>query len=88
MTALIVTPSRDRGWVRALTTLRARGVAAVVVLLDARSYQLAASGRTETEADRLMTPAQEQRAIRFALAEYGIRTYEVHAGDSLGTVLA
>jgi hypothetical protein len=32
--------------------------------------------------------AQEQRALRFALAEYSIKTYEVHAGDSLGAVLA
>ena len=34
MTAVIVTPSRDRGWVRTLTSLRSRGVAAAVVVLD------------------------------------------------------
>ena len=32
--------------------------------------------------------AQEQRALRFALAEYDVKTYEVHAGDNLGAVLA
>ena len=30
----------------------------------------------------------EQRALRFALAEYDLKTYEVSAGDNLGAVLA
>jgi hypothetical protein len=32
--------------------------------------------------------AQEQRALRFALAEYDLKVYEVRAGDNLGAVLA
>ena len=31
---------------------------------------------------------QEQRALRFALAEYDLKSYEVHAGDNLAAVLA
>ncbi len=87
MTAVVVTPSRDRHWVRALTPLRGRGVTSVVVALDAASYEHV--GRRPREDDEeASAEAQEQRALRFALAEYGIKTYEVHAGDSLGAVLA
>jgi uncharacterized protein (DUF58 family) len=87
MTAVVVTPSRERRWVRALTSLRSRGVAAAVVAVAAGSYD--ASYRShrppESEADAV---AQEQRALRFALAEYDVKTYEIHAGDNLGAVLA
>jgi hypothetical protein len=87
MTAVVVTPSRDRHWVRALTPLRGRGVNSVVVALDAASYEHQGR-RTRDNEEEASGAAQEQRALRFALAEYGIKTYEVHAGDSLGAVLA
>jgi uncharacterized protein (DUF58 family) len=87
MTAVIITASRDRHWVRTLTSLRARGVAAAVVALDGASYENLGRGPRSgnTEADMA---AQEQRALRFALAEYDVKTYEVHAGDNLGAVLS
>jgi uncharacterized protein (DUF58 family) len=87
MTAVVVTASRERQWVRALTTLRARGVAAVVVALAATSYESAAE-QTLRDLPDTSQADQEQRALRFALAEYGIKTYEVHAGDNLAAVLA
>lgn len=87
MTAVIVTASRDRHWVRTLTSLRARGVAAAVVALDGASYEDLGRGRGSDHAEAGMA-AQEQRALRFALAEYDVKTYEVHAGDNLGAVLA
>ncbi len=87
MTAVVVTPSRDRHWVRALTPLRGRGVTSVVVALDGASYEHV-GGPVRREVEDTSPAAQEQRALRFALAEYGIKTYEVHAGDSLGAVLA
>lgn len=86
MTAVIVTPSRDRRWVRTLTSLRTRGVAAAVVGLDAESYEVAAHRRQRNEADE--DAGQEQRALRFALAEYDVKSYEVRAGDDLAAVLA
>ena len=87
MTAVIITASRERRWIRTLASLRARGVAAAVVALDAESYDLSGRGRrgADQEAD---LAEQEQRALRFALAEYDVKTYEVHAGDNLGAVLA
>jgi len=87
MTAVVVTASRERRWVRALTSLRARGVASAVIALDAASYDVAGSRRRSGEADADLA-SQEQRALRFALAEYDIKCHEVHAGDNLGAVLA
>ena len=87
MTAVLITPSRDRHWVRALTPLRGRGVTAVVVALDATSYDFFPH-RVPQDDPHAAQAEQEQRALRFALAEYGLKTYEVHAGDSLGAVLA
>ena len=86
MTAVVVTASRDRHWVRALTTLRARGVAAAVVTLDSASYAAAGRIRKRTESDE--AAGQEQRALRFALAEYDVKAYEVRAHDELGAVLS
>ena len=88
MTAVIVTPSRDRHWVRTLAGLRSRGVAAVVVALDGQSYDAAALDQPPEQTTGLEPAAQEQRALRFALAEYDLKVYEVRAGDNLGAVLA
>jgi Uncharacterized conserved protein (some members contain a von Willebrand factor type A (vWA) domain) len=88
MTAVIVTPSRDRHWVRTLTGLRGRGVAAVVVALDGQSYEIAAANVSPGDGTASERAAQEQRALRFALAEYDLKVYDVKAGDNLGAVLA
>ncbi len=103
MTAVVITPSQDRRWARALTGLRARGVAAVVISLDAASYERAVGqGAAENDAAAQKKPTstkerrhdggsergQEQRAMRFTLAEFDLKTYEVGAGDNLGAVLA
>jgi uncharacterized protein (DUF58 family) len=88
MTAVIVTPSRDRHWVRTLTGLRSRGVAAVVVALDGQSYEAATGDEPSSDKTGSEHAAQEQRALKFALAEYDLRVYDVRAGDNLGAVLA
>ena len=88
MTAVVVTPSDDRHWVRALAGLRGRGVAAVVVALDAASYERAGRSRRRGAPVEGEPESQEQRALHFALGEYDLKVCEVHAGDSLGTVLA
>jgi uncharacterized protein (DUF58 family) len=88
MTAVVVTPSHDRQWVRALTGLRARGVTAAVVSLNAPTYENVARKRPHGEDSEEDRAGQEQRALHFALAEYDLKTYEVRAGDNLGQVLA
>ncbi|MGH2456761.1 MAG: DUF58 domain-containing protein, partial [Candidatus Limnocylindria bacterium] len=77
MTLCMITGSTDREWVRALASLRRRGVGTLVVLLDRDSF----AGRDE-EASRA-----ELGAIRHALAEYDIRHYLLHAGDDLAEAL-
>ena len=58
MTLCIVTGSTDREWVRALASLRRRGVGTVVVLLDRNSYV----GRTDDEA---RVPSSARSATRW-----------------------
>ena len=96
MTAVIITASLDPAWVRPLAALRTRGVACVVVTVDAPAYAklaaeaLAAStGETvapDTEADEMA--AKRVRALRHALAEYELRSYSITPGVALGEVLA
>jgi len=88
MTAVVISASVDRNWVRALIGLRNRGVAAVVITLDALSYERASLPRHRQPEEPPADEGQEQRALHFALAEYDLKTCWVHAGDDLGTVLA
>lgn len=78
MTLCLVTGSTDREWVRALATLRRRGVGVTVVLLDRASFV----GRDDDES------RAELNAIRYALAEYDIGHRLVRSGDDLGEALA
>jgi hypothetical protein len=99
MTAVVITASLDPSWVRPLASLRTRGVACVVVTLDAAAYdRFAAQARSataggdtaepepDTEADELAT--KRARALRHALAEYELRTFAITPGRPLGEILA
>jgi len=77
MTLCLVTGSTDREWVRALASLRRRGIGTIVVLLDRFSFD----GRDDDES------RAELGAVRHALAEYGIAHHVVRSGDELTTVL-
>ena len=90
MTALIITPSTERDWIRPLTALRGRGVKVLLVLLDATAF---------TEHDRRMRrlPALDaeemdgrlraQRALLHALAEHDLSYSIIVPGRSLGEQL-
>jgi uncharacterized protein (DUF58 family) len=96
MTAVIITASLDPAWVRPLAALRTRGVACVVVTVDAPAYaKVAASAlaastgdsvQPDTEAEEMA--AKRMRALRHALAEYELRSYTITPGKALGEVLA
>jgi len=96
MTAVVITPSVDPAWVRVLATLRGRGVAAVVVLLDAPAFdRIAQQARAEATGEAWTpdpeledTATKRMRAIHHALAEYEIKTYTVVPGKPLGEVLS
>jgi uncharacterized protein (DUF58 family) len=80
MTALIITPSLDRDWVRPLTTLHARGVELEVILLDAPAF--AAQDRRDAGGDqpseeRIAAEQRSARALRHALAEHDLRWHTI-----------
>ncbi len=75
MTAVVVTPSRDRGWVRLLAGLRGRGIGCVVVLVDGTPGDAADGG------------VADLRAMRYALAEHEIRHHVVRPRRPLGEQL-
>jgi uncharacterized protein (DUF58 family) len=77
MTLCIVTGSTEREWVRALASLRRRGIGTIVVLLDRFSF----AGRDDEES------RAELAAVRHALAEYDIAHHILRSGDDLSTVL-
>lgn len=78
MTLCLVTGSTDRSWVRALSALRRRGVAALVILLDRASY-------IGVEPDA--RSRAELAAVRHALAEYGVEHRLVQRGDDIADAI-
>jgi hypothetical protein len=95
MTAVIITPSLDPSWVRPLAALRGRGVACVVLTLDAAAYDRAANPPAATVdgvAPRPPGPeddtAKRARALRHALAEYELAAFTITPGRPLGEILA
>ena len=100
MTAVVITSSRDRAWVRPLASLRTRGVACVVVLLDGPSFARLAEGSSSAGTAAVATsalagpglaalavPDQEARALRHALSEYDLPVHWVTAGRPLAEAL-
>ena len=98
MTAVVITAALDRGWIKALSTLRSRGVTSVVILLDVPEFEKAerierarAAGvpATEPESGSGGEPssAQQLRALRHALAEFDIRVHVVGPTTPLAAAL-
>jgi uncharacterized protein (DUF58 family) len=77
MTLCLVTGSTERDWIRALASLRRRGVGTVVVLIDRASFV----GRDDDESRAQLA------AARHALAEYDVTYHLVRAGDKLPDAL-
>jgi uncharacterized protein (DUF58 family) len=97
MTAVVITASLDRDWVKPLAALRSRGVACVVISLDIPAFER----REQEEAARkggslaaevplaeATSTAQQWRALRHALAEFDIAVYRVGPTTPLAEVLA
>ena len=83
MTALAITPSLERDWIRPLVTLRGRGVTTLVVLPDAPAFaRLAPDSVEAAEAQR------GARAVYHALAEHDVLAYPVRPGKPLAVQLA
>lgn len=91
MSAIIVTPSTEVGWVRPLVTLRPRGIGCQVVWLDPPTYaRRAVEMAGETIDPAAGTFAALDSAARNTLhqvAEFDIKAYAVPPGVPLGEVL-
>ncbi len=95
MTAVVVTPSLDRTWVKPLSTLRSRGVACVVIAFDRSAFERYA--RDEELRKRGLPPEpdppedrdgqQQLRALRHALAEFDVSVHVVAPARALGELL-
>jgi uncharacterized protein (DUF58 family) len=93
MTAVVITASLDRAWIRPLAGLRGRGVACVVLTVDSSHAAVGGSTRHRLSDDDGLPPAEPtdkaaRSALRHALAEYQLKTYRVRAGRPLGEQLA
>jgi len=92
-TAVVISPSTDRDWVKPLSTLQPRGVAVMVVALDAAAFDAArtvADGQSSPTASPAPPSRHElpaQRALLHALAEYDLTPVWVGPGRSLGEQL-
>ena len=95
MTAIVITPSTDPSWVRSIAALRTRGIAAVVVTLDAAAADRVERDERRRAGETVHEPtdaaeearAQRARALRHALAEYELRVHTLSPGRSLAESL-
>jgi uncharacterized protein (DUF58 family) len=96
MTAVVITASHDRTWVKPLSTLRSRGVACVVISFDiaaydryARDVELRRLGLPPEpeDADVAATRKKQARALQHALAEFDIDLHTVTPARALGEML-
>ncbi len=95
MTAIIITPSLDRSWIRPIAALRTRGIASVVVTVDAAAADRLERDERRRNGETVSEPteaaeeqrAQRSRAIRHALAEYELRVHALSPGRSLAEAL-
>ena len=90
MSAVIVTPTLERDWVRPLSGLRSRGVEVVIVLLDPIAF--AAVERRERglpELDEEATAAEQRaaRALRHTLAEHDFSWNSILPGEPISAQL-
>ena len=85
MTAVVITPSTDVDWIKPLTGLRGRGVAAMAVLVDGPAFERAAAapGGEQPSADAV----RRARAVRHTLAEFDVPSVTVLPGGSLAEQL-
>jgi len=97
MTAVVITASLNRDWVKPLAALRSRGVACVVVALDVPAFERreeeevarhAAMPRVDEPLPQPSATAQEWRALRHALAEFDISVHRVGPAVPLAEALA
>ena len=89
MTALVITPSLDRTWIRPLAALRPRGVGLVVCHVDPVAYGNLWNGSPADDGAPvdLEEQARDLRALYHGLAEYDIQLHSIVPRTKLGELL-
>jgi len=90
MTAIVITPSLERNWIRSLSGLRGRGVEAAIIVLDAAGF--AANDRRlhdlpDLDPDELATEQRAARALQHALAEHDLTWHNIIPGEPIAAQL-
>src|SRR5690349_9725316 len=103
MTAIVVTASLERDWIKPLASLKTRGIAVVAITMDIPAFEAhdrmladqrahggegRPSERPPATVDEDGPSAQAYRALRHALAEYDITVYRVGPTSRLAAALA
>jgi uncharacterized protein (DUF58 family) len=85
MTAIVITPSTEREWVRPLSTLRARGVVSLIVMPDAAEFtdHGLRKGDLSVSPDELDAQRRNARALEHALAEHDLLATRIVPGQPL-----
>jgi uncharacterized protein (DUF58 family) len=94
MTAIVITPSLQRDWLRPLTSLRARGVTCLVLAVDPIAHAAASGVVPAAPGDGAAVepvvgddPQREMHALRHALAEHELPTHVLVPRRPLGEQL-
>ena len=90
MSAIVVTPSLERDWVRPLTSLRGRGVETVIVLLDPLAFaaeERRENGLPEPDAETEAADQRAARALRHALGEHDLNWTPIVPGEPIAAQL-
>lgn len=90
MTAVIITPSLERSWVRPLSALRGRGVETVIIHLDAPGFAAAARRMHDLPDPADSYLEEERRAARamvHALAEHDLNWHAIVPGEPIAAQL-
>jgi len=90
MSAIIITPSLQREWVRPLSGLRTRGVETVVVLVDAPAFatvQRREHALPEPDEESVAMEQRAARALRHTLAEHDLTWNNVLPGEPIAAQL-
>ena len=90
MSAVVITPSLARDWVRPLSGLHSRGVENVIVLLDAPAFAAVErrdKGLPEPSDDVASVEQRTARALRHALAEHDMSWNNILPGEPIAAQL-
>ncbi|HEV8053954.1 MAG TPA: DUF58 domain-containing protein [Candidatus Limnocylindrales bacterium] len=87
MTAVVITPSLERDWIRPLATLRVRGIGTAVCVIDPVAHEDRTrldQGKPPLPDDEREARAREARALKYALAEHDLQVHVLAPRRSLG----